>query len=171
MLTDWSLVERTSGRIVVKKLELAASFASRLLGLQFRSGLAAGHGLLLVPCFDPHVLLAISDRHCFPGRRRPCPRNAPASTTLAAPICAAGYSCRSGNVDRRRASSGWRVPVSAVPAFRKHSAKVLAVLGFCIWLASDEYAWSAIASLPAKSLNPAEVTQPARSILPMSTSV
>ncbi len=55
MLTHYSLVERSSGRIVVERIELAAGFWSRLRGLQFRAALPADHGLLLAPCKSIHT--------------------------------------------------------------------------------------------------------------------
>ena len=55
MLTDWSLTERASGRVVARQVELAAGYWSRLRGLQFRAALPAGHGLLLVPCGSIHT--------------------------------------------------------------------------------------------------------------------
>jgi uncharacterized membrane protein (UPF0127 family) len=55
MLTDYRLVERASGRVVVERLELADRFWSRLVGLQFRGGLPSGQALLLIPCGSVHT--------------------------------------------------------------------------------------------------------------------
>ena len=57
MLTDFSLIERSSGRIVVERLELAAGYWSRMAGLQLRASLPAGGGLLLVPCASVHTMM------------------------------------------------------------------------------------------------------------------
>jgi len=53
--SDWILVEQADGHVVVRELELAAGFLSRLLGLQFRATLPKGRGLLLVPCGSIHT--------------------------------------------------------------------------------------------------------------------
>ena len=55
MLTNWSLTERASGRVVTGQLELAAGYWSRLRGLQFRAPLPVDRGLLLVPCGSIHT--------------------------------------------------------------------------------------------------------------------
>jgi uncharacterized membrane protein (UPF0127 family) len=57
LITDFSLIEVTSGRTVVERLELAAGYWSRLAGLQFRASLPAGRGLLLVPCGSVHTMM------------------------------------------------------------------------------------------------------------------
>ena len=49
------LCERSSGQVVVERLEVADGFWSRLRGLQFRKELPAGSGLLLVPCSSIHT--------------------------------------------------------------------------------------------------------------------
>lgn len=54
-MSDWRLIERGSQRVIVGRLELAASFWSRLAGLQFRRELPADAGLLLVPCNSVHT--------------------------------------------------------------------------------------------------------------------
>lgn len=56
MMTNLALIERSTGHVVVQRLELAASYVSRLAGLQFRARLAAGQGLLLVPCASVHTM-------------------------------------------------------------------------------------------------------------------
>ena len=45
-----------NGEIVVPHLEVACTFFSRLMGLQFRRPLPRGHGLLLVPCSSIHTI-------------------------------------------------------------------------------------------------------------------
>jgi uncharacterized protein len=55
MLTQWRLVDRASGRMIVARLELADGFWSRLVGLQFRKSLPPGQGLLLTPCGSVHT--------------------------------------------------------------------------------------------------------------------
>ena len=55
MRTEFQLIEQSTGAILVESLELADRFWSRLVGLQFRSSLPAGHGLLLVPCSSLHT--------------------------------------------------------------------------------------------------------------------
>ncbi len=57
MITDFSLIDRASGRTVVERLELAAGYWSRLLGLQFRASLPSGRALLLVPCGSVHTMM------------------------------------------------------------------------------------------------------------------
>jgi len=52
---DLSLVNRETGLVVVRRLELADTFWSRLRGLQFRRSFAQGSGLLLVPCSAIHT--------------------------------------------------------------------------------------------------------------------
>jgi uncharacterized membrane protein (UPF0127 family) len=52
----WRLVERGTGRVVVEDLQVADGFWSRLAGLQFRSHLGVGRGLLLVPCSSAHTM-------------------------------------------------------------------------------------------------------------------
>ncbi len=66
----WRLVSRTSGRTVVARLQVADSFGSRLLGLQFRRALPPHAALLLVPCRSLHTCfvrfpldVAFLDRH------------------------------------------------------------------------------------------------------------
>jgi uncharacterized membrane protein (UPF0127 family) len=55
MKRSWRLLDRDSGAVVVEALEVANTFWSRLKGLQFRAPLAAGAGLLLVPCSSIHT--------------------------------------------------------------------------------------------------------------------
>jgi len=55
MQGEWSLIERTSGRVVVERLELAVGYWSRLRGLQFRKRLPDGQGLLLAPGSSIHT--------------------------------------------------------------------------------------------------------------------
>lgn len=50
------LVNLTTGRTAVHELAVADRFWPRLLGLQFRRSLPAGHGLLLVPCGSVHTM-------------------------------------------------------------------------------------------------------------------
>lgn len=57
MATPWQLFDRFSGAMIVQSLEVADGFWSRLVGLQFRSGLPTGHGLLLVPCSSIHTFM------------------------------------------------------------------------------------------------------------------
>lgn len=56
MRTDYRLIEQSTGAVVVESLELADRFWSRLVGLQFRSRLSVGHGMLVVPCSSVHTL-------------------------------------------------------------------------------------------------------------------
>lgn len=56
MMTNLALIERSSGHVLVERLELADSYFSRLAGLQFRASLPPGHGLLLVPCGSLHTM-------------------------------------------------------------------------------------------------------------------
>lgn len=56
MMTNLTLLERTTGHVVVERLELAAGYWSRLAGLQFRASLPPGRGLLLVPCGSVHTM-------------------------------------------------------------------------------------------------------------------
>ena len=51
----WRLVSRTTGKTVAARLEVASTFWSRLLGLQFRRKLPADAALLLVPCTSIHT--------------------------------------------------------------------------------------------------------------------
>ena len=44
-----------NGEVVVPYLEVACTFLTRLIGLQFRPALPPGHGLLLVPCSSIHT--------------------------------------------------------------------------------------------------------------------
>jgi len=55
MFTHWSLTERTNGRLVARRIELAAGYWSRLRGLQLRAELPAGRALLLVPSGSIHT--------------------------------------------------------------------------------------------------------------------
>ena len=55
-VTDcWRLVERSSGRSIVDRLEVADRYWRRLLGLQFRPRPPTGFGLLLIPCSSIHT--------------------------------------------------------------------------------------------------------------------
>ena len=55
MSTPWSLCDRRSGDVLLPHLELATSFWQRFRGLQLRSSLPEGHGLLLAPCNALHT--------------------------------------------------------------------------------------------------------------------
>ena len=55
MSDRWQLIDRDTGAVVVEAREVADPFWSRFKGLQFRAGLAAGAGLLLVPCSSIHT--------------------------------------------------------------------------------------------------------------------
>lgn len=52
---SWQLMRAADGAIVVSQLEVAASFAARLVGLQFRRRLPLGHGLIIIPCRAIHT--------------------------------------------------------------------------------------------------------------------
>jgi len=55
-VTDcWRLVERSSKRSIVDRLEVADRYWRRLLGLQFRPRPPTGFGLLLIPCSSIHT--------------------------------------------------------------------------------------------------------------------
>ena len=49
------LVSETSGKVLIGRLTVADTFWSRFVGLQFQRKLAAGAGLLLVPCSSVHT--------------------------------------------------------------------------------------------------------------------
>jgi uncharacterized membrane protein (UPF0127 family) len=49
------LIDESTGRVVVESLEVADTFWSRLVGLQFRRSLPANAGLLIVPCGSVHT--------------------------------------------------------------------------------------------------------------------
>jgi uncharacterized membrane protein (UPF0127 family) len=51
----WQLIHVTTGQAVVTRLEIADTFCSRLVGLQFRRELVSNGGLLLVPCNSVHT--------------------------------------------------------------------------------------------------------------------
>lgn len=51
----YSLVNSRTSRVVVEDLEIADGFLARFAGLQLRSRLPAGKGLLLVPCSSIHT--------------------------------------------------------------------------------------------------------------------
>lgn len=55
MAGPWRMVSRTTGKTIVARLQIADSYGSRLLGLQFRRALAPDSGLLLVPCNSVHT--------------------------------------------------------------------------------------------------------------------
>ena len=55
MPTAWRLKEAGSGRVLVAHLEVATTFWTRLVGLQFRSQLPQDHGLLLAPSRGIHT--------------------------------------------------------------------------------------------------------------------
>lgn len=55
MNTLWRLKESSSGRLLVPRLQVANSFWSRLVGLQFRKQLPLDAGLLLAPCNGIHT--------------------------------------------------------------------------------------------------------------------
>lgn len=52
------LVHADTGEVIVERLEIADTWWSRFRGLQFRAPLAAGTGLLLVPCASVHTCFA-----------------------------------------------------------------------------------------------------------------
>jgi uncharacterized membrane protein (UPF0127 family) len=49
------LADRNTGQIILPHLEIAATFWRRFWGLQFRSSLTEGSGLLIVPCNSIHT--------------------------------------------------------------------------------------------------------------------
>jgi hypothetical protein len=51
----YRLVNSRTSAVVVEDLEIADGFLSRFAGLQLRSRLPAGHGLMLVPCSSIHT--------------------------------------------------------------------------------------------------------------------
>ena len=51
----FQLVRSSDKAVLLPRLEMATSFVSRFLGLQFRSKLDSGHGLLLRPCKSLHT--------------------------------------------------------------------------------------------------------------------
>jgi len=53
--SKFQMISLDSKRIVVDELQVADSFWSRFVGLQFRRELPVGHGLLLVPCRSIHT--------------------------------------------------------------------------------------------------------------------
>lgn len=55
MRKRFQLVRSSDKAVLLPRLEMATSFVSRLLGLQFRSKLDPGHGLLLRPCSSLHT--------------------------------------------------------------------------------------------------------------------
>ena len=55
MADTWQLLNGATGKIIVAQLEIADSFGSRLVGLQFRRKLPAEAGVLLVPCNSVHT--------------------------------------------------------------------------------------------------------------------
>jgi len=55
MRKRFQLVRVSDKAVLLPRLEMATSFASRFLGLQFRSKLETGHGLLLCPCSSLHT--------------------------------------------------------------------------------------------------------------------
>ena len=57
MKSQWHLVDRGTGRVVVDRLAIADGFWSRLVGLQLRAEPPRGFGLLLAPCSSMHTFL------------------------------------------------------------------------------------------------------------------
>jgi len=55
-MTGWTLLNRTTGGLLVSDLEIAETFWERFLGLQFRRSLERGSGLLLAPCASIHTM-------------------------------------------------------------------------------------------------------------------
>jgi len=55
MHTVGPLIHRDTGETVLDHVQIAAGFWSRFRGLQFRSSLPEGTGLLLVPCRSVHT--------------------------------------------------------------------------------------------------------------------
>jgi hypothetical protein len=55
MESFWQLCEAGTGRVLVARLELACTWWSRFVGLQFRRNLADDAGLLLAPCNSVHT--------------------------------------------------------------------------------------------------------------------
>ncbi len=87
-----SLVRADDGAVVVERLLAADTFATRWLGLQFRSSLDVRSGLLLVPCGSIHTA---------------CMRFA---------VDAAFLDAGGKVVEVRRGVRPWRVAVPAAPA-------------------------------------------------------
>jgi uncharacterized membrane protein (UPF0127 family) len=56
MMNEWQLEIRDSRRIVVHRLVIADRFWSRFRGLQFRSFMPPGEGILLAPCTSIHTM-------------------------------------------------------------------------------------------------------------------
>lgn len=54
-MADFQLINAQSAEVLVADLKLAATFWSRLRGLQFRKLLPDGEGLLIVPCRSIHT--------------------------------------------------------------------------------------------------------------------
>lgn len=50
-----ALIDRSSGRVLLSSLRIAASFLSRCRGLQFQKRLSDAEGLLIVPCRSIHT--------------------------------------------------------------------------------------------------------------------
>lgn len=57
MAITWRLINETSGKVVVARLEIADGFWSRFVGLQFRRVFPQDAGLLLIPCNSVHTCL------------------------------------------------------------------------------------------------------------------
>ena len=55
MTAFWRLKEAASGQVLISHLEIGSTFWKRLVGLQFRSQLLPGRGLLLAPCNSIHT--------------------------------------------------------------------------------------------------------------------
>ncbi len=49
------LVNSSTGTVIITRMEIAKTFWSRFLGLQFRNSLAMNAGLLLCPCCSLHT--------------------------------------------------------------------------------------------------------------------
>ena len=52
----YQLLNRETDDVLLEQLQLATSFWSRFVGLQFRSPLPSGRGLLIAPCTSIHTV-------------------------------------------------------------------------------------------------------------------
>jgi uncharacterized membrane protein (UPF0127 family) len=55
MSTRWQLIDRRSGEVVIRQLQLATTWLRRLVGLQFHRSPASDFGLLISPCNSVHT--------------------------------------------------------------------------------------------------------------------
>jgi uncharacterized membrane protein (UPF0127 family) len=73
----WQIVHRSSGRLIVGRLEIADRPWSRLLGWQYRRRPPIGSGLLIIPCRSVHTcfvrfpldLVGLDAEGCIAGFR------------------------------------------------------------------------------------------------------